>query len=140
VEHVEADAELHSKRFLCCQALEVAMKPVNTRLKAALFRQMRASEEEMVGPKQVPVPSAHAAGIILRNIDFRGWRKYKPASCGTLQLRLRCQLIPKRSGIGDPPQSAASHDQISHGLRDASASGNVAARFAGFPVTARREP
>jgi hypothetical protein len=31
---------------------------------------------------------------------------------GTLLPRRRCQPIPKRSGIGDPPQSAAPHDQI----------------------------
>jgi hypothetical protein len=40
---------------------------------------------------------------------------------GTLHLQRRCQLIPKRSGIGGPPQSAFQNDQIHLGPRDISA-------------------
>ena len=43
---------------------------------------------------------------------------------GTLHRQRRCQPIPKRSGIGDPPQSAVSHDQIHLGPGDIRASGS----------------
>jgi len=43
---------------------------------------------------------------------------------GTLHPWRRCQPIPKRSGIGDPPQSAVSHDQIHLGPGDIRASGS----------------
>jgi len=44
---------------------------------------------------------------------------------GTLHPWGRCQPIPKRSGIGDPPQSAVQNDQIYLGLGDFRASGRV---------------
>jgi hypothetical protein len=35
---------------------------------------------------------------------------------GTLHPQVRCQPIPKRSGIGGPPQSAFQYDQVHRGL------------------------
>ena len=67
--------------------------------------------------------SLRAPGSALTSFDGQRAANISRA-CGTLHPQRRCQPLPRRSGIGGPPQSAVPHDQIDLGPGDILAAGS----------------